>query len=597
MAERASHPETAPLSKQEKGLILIGWLLLLIFVAFFLHWWVCQQNFALCGSNMAERLQKAQARTLFWSESIPAAALTAPREFRGELFHLVSYVAVRIHGPSFRTFLAVNALFLLLFIAAVGWLGVMTAGGWAGLLAALLGTLTPVVLWHVRAINHDLPMAAMSLLALAALLKTEHFSRWGWSLIFGVLLGLALLAKITAPACLFPAIAASFVIGCSPANRRRGIRLRSQLVGLILGLSVGALTAAPWYVPRLAILWQEWFYHLGRPDSPTFHDVSGKPIGVLLLNVIGFVLLPLFALSVPLSIVRRIRNTGVLYSFFVPVFLFLLVKPTGFERFMLAPIGAMAVLAGAALVFRKKSAINAYLAAIILGCCIILFLYSQQGVGGKSATIRNIVQTPGCSTFDNYDPAVEKIRRIIGDKQEPTIVYLSQMPNAWFQTDTWKILIREAVPTARLGLIDAIHARHYRDYLAVGEVLSQADLFIYQSPLNGPDWPDTAHFDDQIMMLFPGEEPFLENRRWIYEHLIVPAAPAFQFERAVNQCYLQGCSLIYFYRRRPDSELAEWRAPESWRIPPIDNTPPPPDGVKALRHVPPGPESNVGETP
>lgn len=572
MPEKFRLREISLLSKQEKWLICLGWLLLLSFVALVLHGWVCLDHFALCGSNMSERLNKAQIKALSWGEPEHLIAEKTVRDFRGELFHMVGWIVVQITGPSFRSFLAANAFFLLIYILAVGWLGCMAGGAWAGLLAATLGGLTPMVIWHVRAVNHDLPVAAMSLLALAALLKTVSFANWRWSLVFGVLLGLALLAKITAPAYLLPAIAAGFLLGFLPAERRRGIRLRSRLFGLTLAVAAGALVAAPWYAPRLPILWQEWIFHLGRPDSPTFQSVAGDSIGTLLPRVVGLVLLPLFILAVPLSIVRRTPYAPVLFSFFCPVFLFLLVKPTGFERFMMAPIGAMAVLVAATLVSRKKPRINGYFTLIVFGCCLNFFLISQRGVSAEASLVEHLTQTPTCSEFDNYDPAVETIRQLVGEKEAPVIVFLSQAPEAWFQADTWNFLIHEAVPAAQINAIDSIHARHYRDYVLTGEAMSEADLFIYHSPVNGPKWPNAEQFDDQPSSFLPEDGPYMEKRCWIYENVISPTKQAFQLERILSQWYLRGNMLIYFYRRRPAVELPEWRVPPDWRIPTIDNT-------------------------
>ena len=139
--------------------------------------------------------------------------------------------------------LAMLALAILLF--AVYRIGAILFSPEAGAIAAAAAATFPLVAGQSRQFMLDLPDAAMTSLAILALLSTDAFRRLGPALLFGAALGLALLTKWT---CAFfvalPLAAALASAGRAPDARRR---LATAGAALLLGAAI----AAPWYLAHL----------------------------------------------------------------------------------------------------------------------------------------------------------------------------------------------------------------------------------------------------------------------------------------------------------------------------------------------------------
>ena len=114
------------------------------------------------------------------------------------------------------------------------------AGGAGGVIAATLFGTAPVVVNHTLHFQLDVPLAAMVAAFLAVLLVSDRFSRPGWTMATGILLGLGLLTK--PPFVLFVAPAGLLVIAGARGHRAW---LRAGSAALL-----GTLIALPWYGPR-----------------------------------------------------------------------------------------------------------------------------------------------------------------------------------------------------------------------------------------------------------------------------------------------------------------------------------------------------------
>lgn len=164
------------------------------------------------------------------------------------LTQLVSCAFFRVLGFSPRTALQSLWVFCLVFLLAVYGLGFRLGGKVGGLAALLLAASHADVMHHGRQYYIDLPSAAMALLALWALLRTDGLLRRGPSLLFGLCLGLAMLTKWTNLAFVAPPLLVLLVDGSRKSRRGLGI----------LSLSVAA---------SLAMLYG--YYLIGtEPDHP-----------------------------------------------------------------------------------------------------------------------------------------------------------------------------------------------------------------------------------------------------------------------------------------------------------------------------------------
>jgi 4-amino-4-deoxy-L-arabinose transferase-like glycosyltransferase len=125
--------------------------------------------------------------------------------------------------------------------------------------AVALLSLLPMATAMTRLYYMENGLTAALLLALYALLRAEHFTRRGWSLLFGAALGVALLGKWTAPIYLaFPVL---YLLWTGGFWRQQGAALRALRLEwrtALLALILGAGLALLWWLPgRAFVLDQE----------------------------------------------------------------------------------------------------------------------------------------------------------------------------------------------------------------------------------------------------------------------------------------------------------------------------------------------------
>jgi len=131
--------------------------------------------------------------------------------------------------------------FLGLGVGAVYLLARRFVGAAEGVVAALVFTTAPFVVFSSLRFQLDLPLAAMVALLLVVLLRTETFEHRGWSVAAGLVLGLGLLTK--------PPFVAYVLAPLVLVAAR--IRSRRALANLALAALIGGALGLPWYGPRL----------------------------------------------------------------------------------------------------------------------------------------------------------------------------------------------------------------------------------------------------------------------------------------------------------------------------------------------------------
>ena len=219
---------------------------------------------------------------------------------------------------------AVILAFLGMGMAATFLLSRRMAGDRGGTVAALVFGTAPFTIWQALRFQLDLPLAAMVALALVLLLWTEDFTRLGWSLVAGVVLGLGLLTKPPFAAYVLPLVLV--ILG-----RARG----AGLANAALSAAVAGLVSLPWYGPRLLGMAHQvssrsfrQAAEQGHPDplsvaGLTYYPLHfGEQIGLLgaVLFMAGLVIairrrlwFPLAALS-PLIVFFLIQNKNLRYT-------------------------------------------------------------------------------------------------------------------------------------------------------------------------------------------------------------------------------------------------------------------------------------------
>jgi hypothetical protein len=114
-----------------------------------------------------------------------------------------------------------------------------------GLLGALIFGTAPFVVFSTLNFQLDLPLAAMVVLAILGLVRSEGFSRRKWSWAVGVILAAGLLTKPPFAVYVLPPLALVALV-----SLRKGLRWR-RLGNLAVALLLPSVLALLWYGPRL----------------------------------------------------------------------------------------------------------------------------------------------------------------------------------------------------------------------------------------------------------------------------------------------------------------------------------------------------------
>ena len=150
-------------------------------------------------------------------------------------------IAYRLAPSDIAAAQAVILAFLGLGMASVYVLARPFAGGSGGVVAALLFGSAPFVVFSSLRFQLDLPLASVVALMLVLLLRSDGFSRAGWSVAVGIALGLGMLTK--PPFAVY--VLAPLVLVAAK------VRTWNALFNFILAVLIGSALAVPWYGPRL----------------------------------------------------------------------------------------------------------------------------------------------------------------------------------------------------------------------------------------------------------------------------------------------------------------------------------------------------------
>ena len=260
---------------------------------------------------------------------------------------------------------AVMLAFLGVALLAVYGLGRDLADPATGLLAAFFLGTAPFVVYSLLNFQLDLPLTAMVALALWALVRSEVFSRPGWTLGLGLIWGLGLLTKPTFP--VYTLAPALWTIGLAATSRARGRRFAwVELASLI-----AALVALPWYSSRLLGLplqfeHRSFMFAAQEGHAPTLsaaallHYPTIFPTQVGLLAALGFL--------GGLLAVRRVReHRAVLWiAAIAPFVIITLIRNKNF-RYSLPAVSAAVVVAALGV-----RALPRTLQRAVVGACLVL---------------------------------------------------------------------------------------------------------------------------------------------------------------------------------------------------------------------------------
>jgi hypothetical protein len=238
---------------------------------------------------------------LHGSEDFP---LLTPSGYYPPLVPGLTALLYRVAGRSYETAMATQILFLVLLVIATWALGNRLLGAPVGLAAGLMLLAAPGIRLNAEEYMLDLPLAAMVVVSVLALLASDRFARRDLSLLFGVLAGAGMLTKWTF--FLFLAAPVLLVLGSGLAASSKGAVPRSRRWGnFALALLAAGVVAAPYYGPILPVLINKTIVHAGgaadgvaapfAPASVLYHiealprKLLGWPLTVTaVVGILGF---------------------------------------------------------------------------------------------------------------------------------------------------------------------------------------------------------------------------------------------------------------------------------------------------------------------
>jgi len=284
------------------------------------------------------------------------------------LAYLVTLPFYLLAGPSLEAALASFFPFLLILLFSVYGTGKWLWNRQTGLLAALICLSSPMILLVTRDYLGEFPLAASVALAMYALVKSEGFTRWRESILFGFALGMGMMIKWTAWVFfLGPVlwILAGLFMGAvrrraelssrnlpegkseSKESRIATAGISEKFINLGWAVLLAALLATPWYLAN----WSTIIQHLVQSSPPTPPmSLFGGIFAYFLAFKSCFFFWPGFLcliIGLILSVVgssARVRNGLLLSSILVTIVIFGLLENRS-PRFAMPLIPMLSVLA------------------------------------------------------------------------------------------------------------------------------------------------------------------------------------------------------------------------------------------------------------
>ncbi len=274
---------------------------------------------------------------------------------------------------SHQALMVLWSLFLAVLLLGTYFLAKEFLDDWGALAAATLTATAPPVATYSRAITLDMPLAALTMLAFFALVRSRGFRRLGYTVAFGIAAGVSCLAKGYAPAYwLIPGLVAFFVGGSFRDLNKRGYE--NPLFNVAIGSVFGAFMISWWYGGKLV----EWSGVLSG-HMHTYRQAPGQldgawPLGQMIYGDFGPLLLVVVIAGVVLAWPLR-RKHKTIYEMTVAVVAAAAVfasAPTTYARFLMPVLGVAATLFVAGLWRRGEARRPKVVVAVVVAASLAL---------------------------------------------------------------------------------------------------------------------------------------------------------------------------------------------------------------------------------
>ena len=265
-------------------------------------YWV-QRNVLLYGNDASGYLGTTLDYTRFFDDLSPTTLFTAFTypQYRTPALFIATQPFYWLFGVDMDSAQLVNVVTLAALIWICYELGRYAGGRGVGLMSALLVGLLPMVMAMARLFYTELPLAALVALNLLALAKSEDFRRRGWSIAWGVSLGIGMLVKWALPIyTLLPTLWVLWRAGLFSASLESLRHLRVDRRALLIASGVSLAGTLIWCLPNLGqldgfllgnwliVAWFVagvlWVYALQRPGAAVGNLWTGVITAVVLAS-------------------------------------------------------------------------------------------------------------------------------------------------------------------------------------------------------------------------------------------------------------------------------------------------------------------------
>lgn len=290
-----------------------------------------------------------------------------------------------LFGHSASAIRLYNLVFLAVIFVSLYLLGRRLHSRRAGLLAAILVSLYPLLYGEARQIGGDVPGAAATTLGMLMLLRTDRFERTGWSVLFGVVVGVGTLVRPQVAGFLAaPALVLLVLAIWRPGSTGR-LRI---LANLSLGLAASLLVSAVWWWGRAALLLRSFLWHQQGGEVASVDE----PSALFYLKVLPAVTSPylllvlLLALGVILMQRRQAERVAawlhdpgpaLLLAWLVGGALFISTFQVRGLRYLLPLCPALALITALGLTSIPKPQVRRMIVAMTLGVACLVWLFDS----------------------------------------------------------------------------------------------------------------------------------------------------------------------------------------------------------------------------
>lgn len=351
---------------------------LIAFHAIANYWWLKTDAMPPIWDEAAHAYSTVEiARLHFLKQPLEAIRAILTTEPYPPFSYLISAVFVRVSWPSTDAMLGASALYMAVLIVSCYGIARRMAGQFAGLIAAFVVSMYPILFGLSRHYLLDFNLTAMTALIIWLLFETKNFSRRVPSFFLGIALGLGMLTKWT----LVAFIAGPFgLIALSALFIKDGVMARPKLKNMALALVIGVCIAAPWYAANFNTLRE--FLKLVVNSGLAEGDPAINSLESWLMyfrHLTQFQILApftfLFIFGLVLSMVKR-KNwqlIAALLLWIILPYIYFSLSMNKDTRYTLPYLPAMAALSGVGLSVFKGRTARAAIAGLIVAYALFEF--------------------------------------------------------------------------------------------------------------------------------------------------------------------------------------------------------------------------------